>query len=169
MKIAPGNTDFTPLDFVDYPYSHSLVAVLIWGILFGLVHFIIRRNAKNALLLGALVFSHWLLDSIVHRPDLPLTPWTDFRVGMGMWNSVLATLIFESLLFLGGTVLYVRSTRTGTAKGRWGFWAMIGFLAIVYILNVIGTPPDAVEPIAIVGLFQWLIVGWAYWVDRKHC
>jgi membrane-bound metal-dependent hydrolase YbcI (DUF457 family) len=161
----PRRHGIPPLDFVHYPFSHSLVAVVIWGVLFGLVHYILRRNVKHALLLGPLVFSHWLLDAIVHRPDLPITPWTDIRIGMSLWNSV----IFESALFVGGTVLYARATRRKTTSIRWGFWALIGFLAVVYVMNLAGTPPDAVEPIAIVGLSQWLIVGWAYWMDRKHC
>ncbi len=77
VTIEPGNTDFTPLNFVHYPVSHSLLFALCWSVLFGLVYYIFKKNGKAALLIGALVLSHWVLDWITHRPDLPLSPFSD--------------------------------------------------------------------------------------------
>src|SRR5437588_9872370 len=71
VRIDPGNTRFTPLDFYDYPISHSLVAAIGWSVLFGGIYFTVRRRASVAVLLGAGVLSHWGLDFLVHRPDLP--------------------------------------------------------------------------------------------------
>ena len=84
VRIAPGNTVFTPLDFYDYPISHSLLAVLGWSVGFGLVYYAVRRSGRNALILGAIVLSHWVLDFISHRPDLPLIPGMETRVGLGL-------------------------------------------------------------------------------------
>ena len=74
VRINPGDTAYTPLDFYDYPVSHSLLTGIGWAIVFGAVYYAIRRSARNAWILAACVLSHWLLDLIVHRPDLPLVP-----------------------------------------------------------------------------------------------
>src|SRR5438067_1007509 len=73
-----------PLDFVYYPYSHSLLMVCAWAALVAAVHFAIRRNAGGALVLASLVISHWVLDLVVHRPDLPLYPGSTQHVGLGL-------------------------------------------------------------------------------------
>lgn len=99
VKLDPGNTAFTPLNFVYYPFTHSFLSVFIWACLFGIVYFLIRKNLNNSLLIGALVMSHWILDLLTHRPDLPLTLWNDFKVGFGLWNSVSVTIIFEDGIF----------------------------------------------------------------------
>jgi hypothetical protein len=168
VEVDPGNTAFTPLDFVYYPFSHSFLGVLFWALLFGGVFYGIRRNARGALLLGGLVMSHWLLDLLTHRPDLPLLPWAGPMVGLGLWNSVILTLLVEGLIFGGGVFLYVRVTRAKNRKGSLGLWGLILFLVVVYLMNVLGPPPEAAEPIAIIGLLQWLLVAWAYWVDRNR-
>src|SRR5690606_24034260 len=74
VVVQPVVTEFTPLNFVYYPFSHSLFAVLIWGVLFALIYFFLKRNFKASLLLGILVLSHWILDFITHIPDLPIFP-----------------------------------------------------------------------------------------------
>ena len=110
VRINPGDTAYTPLDFYDYPVSHSLLTGIGWAIVFGLVYYAVRRSARNAWILGACVISHWLLDLIVHRPDLPIVPGLKTYVGLGLWNSIPATIIVEGLLFVIGIVLYLRST-----------------------------------------------------------
>ena len=123
VRIAPGITAFTPLDFEHYPWSHSLFMVIVWGALFGVVYYALRRDARASAVLAMAVFSHWLLDFLTHRPDLPL--WPDgTRVGLGLWNSVPATLAMEIGLFVCGILLYVRSTRArdATGVGRCGHW-----------------------------------------------
>lgn len=166
--IEPGNTAFTPLNFVDYPISHGFFGVLIWSILFGLVYYIIKRNVKSSLVLGALVMSHWILDLITHRPDLPLFPWSDAKVGLGLWNSVVLTIIVEGLIFIGGAYLYMKTTRAENKKGSIGLWSLLIFLIIIYVSNIFGPPPPAEGPIAIVGMSQWLLIAWAYWIDKNR-
>ena len=85
VRIAPCDTAFTPLDFVSYPYSHSLVAEMLWGTLLGLLYFALRRDGRAAFVFALCVPSHWLLDFIAHRPDMPIVPGGP-RYGLGLWN-----------------------------------------------------------------------------------
>lgn len=168
VKIDPGNTAFTPLNFSYYPFSHGFLGVFIWSLLFGIIYFLIKKNIKASVLLGGLVMSHWLLDLITHRPDLPLMPWADTKVGFGLWNSVILTLIIEGLIFAGGAYLYLKATNALNKTGSIGLWSLLIFLVIVYLLNVFGEPPPSADLIAIVGLSQWLLIAWAYWIDKNR-
>ncbi len=168
VKLDPGNTKVTPLDFTYYPFSHSFISVLFWAVIFGGVYYIFRRNMKNALLTGGLVMSHWILDLFVHRPDLPLSPWTDIKFGLGLWNSTIITLLFESALFFGGVFVYYRLTVDQNKKGSAGFWLLVMFLTAFYLMNVFGPPPPTEKPIAYVGLSLWLLVAWAYGIDKNR-
>jgi len=168
VAIVPGITKVTPLDFIDYPISHSLFFTLLWGLLFGLVYWLLRKNVKGALVLGLCVISHWLLDLLVHRPDLPLYPGDSMKVGLGLWNSLPATLLLEGAIFAVGVVLYSRVTQATGRAGSYGLWGLVGFLVLIQLANVFGPPPEEVMAIAWVGQAQWLLVAWAYWVDRNR-
>jgi membrane-bound metal-dependent hydrolase YbcI (DUF457 family) len=169
VRIDPGNTVVTPLNFVHYPFSHSLLAVLIWAGLVGGIYFYIKRDRNGAIWLAALVMSHWLLDLITHRPDLPLWPSDDsVFVGLGLWNSLAGTLIVEFGIYALGVFLYARVTRARDKTGTWAFWGLVVFLALIHIMNVFGPPPAEEGPIAYVGFAQWLLVAWAYWIDRHR-
>jgi hypothetical protein len=109
-EIAPGDTAFTPLRFDSYPISHSLVTVVAWGALFGAVHFWGQRRKRDAVVLAALVVSHWLLDFVSHRPDMPLWPGGP-KLGLGLWNHVGATVGIEVLMFAFGLWLARDATR----------------------------------------------------------
>lgn len=165
VAIAPGITTVTPLDFTYYPISHSLLAATGWGILLGGIYLLTRRNRTGALFIGLLVVSHWFLDLLVHRPDLPLYPGGSLLAGFGLWNSTGATLLLEAAVFLAGIVWYLRSTRASDAIGKYGFWGLIAFLTLIYAGNVLGPPPPDVAAIAWAGHLQWLLVGLGYWVD----
>ncbi|MBE0644094.1 MAG: hypothetical protein IH600_08440, partial [Bacteroidetes bacterium] len=168
VQIDPGNTAFTPLNFLYYPITHSFLGALFWAVLFGGVYFAVKKDRRSALLLGALVLSHWLLDLLVHRPDLPLLPGLDLKVGLGLWNSVAATMIVEGAIFAAGAWLYLRATTAVNRQGSWGLWGLIAFLAVVYVMNVFGPPPSDAGTIGYVGLSMWLLVAWAYWVDKNR-
>ncbi|MEW6185043.1 MAG: metal-dependent hydrolase [Thermodesulfobacteriota bacterium] len=168
VMIEPGNTQVTPLNFIHYPISHGLVAVILWGVLIGGLYFFIKRNLKSALVLGVLVVSHWILDWFTHRPDLPLFPGSDIKVGLGLWNSLIGTLIVEGGLFLFGVYLYLKATRAKNKTGHWALWILVVLLAIIYSANLFGPPPPEVKPIAYVGLLQWLFIAWGYWIDRNR-
>ena len=151
VRIVPGITRVTPLDFVSYPISHSLLMQLVWGLLLGGVYFFLRHDSRTATIIGALLPTHWLLDYFAHRPDLPLYPGGP-RVGLGMWNSLPLTLIVEFGLFIAGLILYLSATRS---KGGWnyGFWSFVLFLAAIY---------------RTIALSIWLTVPWAAWGDWQR-
>lgn len=168
VKIDPGNTIFTPLDFVYYPFTHSFAGVLFWGIVVGAGYYFINKNSKTAVLLGALVVSHWVLDLLVHAPDLPIVPGLDIKIGLGLWNYFVLTLIVELAIFAVGTFFYLQVTKAKNKKGNYGFWGLIIFLLLTYFMNIFGSTPPSVEAIAWVGNFQWIVIIWAYWVDRNR-
>jgi hypothetical protein len=166
VEIRPGATAVTPLEFVHYPYSHSLLALLGWGAGVGLAYMLARRSgAWLGVVLAALVLSHWLLDLVAHRPDLPLTPWGAQRLGFGLWHSLPATLVLEAALFACGVALYLDVTRPLDRTGRWACWALVAFLAVTYAGNLFGPPPPSASAVAWAGLAMWLLVAWAYWID----
>ena len=167
VRIAPGNTLVTPLDFEHYPISHSLAAVLVWALAFGVLYQLMRRYPRGAIVAGALVVSHWLLDLLMHRPDLPLYPGSA-RFGLGLWNSMAATLVLELALFSAGLWLYLRATRALDRTGNWALWALVAFLLLIFAGNLFGPPPERVMDIAIVGHAQWLLIFWGYWIDRHR-
>jgi len=168
VEIEPGISAVTPLDFLYYPFTHSLLAAIIWGVLFGLLYFLIKKKLKTAIILGVLVVSHWFLDLIVHIPDLLLIPGLELKVGLGLWNRIVGTLLVEGLIFAGGVYLYLKTTKAKNKTGNFALWGLILFLVLIYIGNLFGPPPDSVQAIAIVGNAQWLIILWGYWIDRNR-
>jgi hypothetical protein len=168
VRIVPGITRVTPLDFESYPISHSLAMGVVWAALVGAAYMAVRRDRTGAFVVAACVLSHWFLDFVVHRPDLPLTPAGDERVGLGLWFSLPATLALELGLFAAGFFVYVRATAARDRFGRIGPWALAAFLVLVYIANVFGPPPPSATAIAWAGQAQWLLVAFAYAIDRHR-
>ena len=164
VAIEPGITAVTPLDFTSYPYTHSLVAGFVWAALLSGAYYVLRLDRRGALWLAALVLSHWVLDLVAHRPDLPL--WPDGpKVGLGLWNSLPATLIVEFALFGVGAWIYATVTRARDRLGSALFWAFVIVLACIYLAAVFGPPPPSARALAMTGLLGWLFVAWAYWID----
>src|SRR5690606_98856 len=121
VVIAPGHTAMTPLMFTHYPVSHSLVAVMGWAIVFGVIYYLLTGQARGAWLLGALVASHWFLDLIVHSPDLPLWPGSEQLWGLGLWNYPALTLLIEGAILVAGVYYYVRARRSMGLAITWWF------------------------------------------------
>lgn len=167
VRIVPGLLPASPFDFTSYPISHSLIAQLGWGALLGLIYFAIKRDAKSAWLVGALVPTHWVLDFIAHRPDMPIYPGSE-KFGLGMWQSVPLTISVEYVLFAVGIALYLRATRARDAKGEWAFWSFVVLLGVLYPASLFGPPPPSVQVLAVSALAIWLIVPWAAWADRHR-
>ncbi len=168
VNIRTDGKQYPPLDFVYYPYSHSLLAVIIWAVLFAAVYYFIRRNRVGAVVLGLAVISHWLLDLIVHYPDLPLYPGTSPVLGFAMWSSPILEMVLELSIVALGVWLYLRTTRAVDATGKWALWSLIAFLVAIHLANSFGTPPPSVTALAWVGQAQWLLVAWGYWADRHR-
>jgi len=166
--VVPGPNPFLTLWLDDYPISHSLLTLIVWGALFGFLYYRRRGDRRAALVIGLLVVSHWVLDFITHRPDEPLYPGGP-EVGLGLWNYPVATVIVESTMLLAGIVLYLRNTRPRDAIGRWGFWGLIVVLAGSYYSTLFTPTPTDMRALAIFGIiFAWVFVLFAWWVDRHH-
>jgi len=164
--ITPGITAFTPLDFVHYPWTHSLLMCALWALAMGALYWALRGDKVAAMLIGAVVLSHWFLDAIVHRPDLPLAPESDVKIGLGLWNSIGGTLALECAMFALAVWFYAAGSRARDRIGQYGFLAIVALLVVSYISAAFGPPPPSVAAIAWVGLAGGIVFGaLGYWID----
>lgn len=168
VRIDPGNTAFTALDFESYPWSHSLHMTLFWAGLVGFVFRTVTRDTRGAVWIGLAVASHWVMDWVTHRPDLPLWPGGP-RAGLGLWNSVAATVIVEIALFIMGLWLYMRVTRPRGGRGRLSLWSLVAVSLLIYASNLRPLPAGTNgRAIALMALLGWLIIPWAWWIDSTR-
>jgi hypothetical protein len=168
VRIDPGNTAVTPLDFVSYPYSHSLAALTIWGLVVGGAYRGIAGGRRTVWILSGLVVSHWLLDYVTHRPDMPIYPGSR-KIGLGLWNSRSATVVVETAMYVVGLWIYVRATQARDRVGRWGLVSLTTVLMVIYVANIIGPPPPSVTALWVVALVgAAVLTAWAWWVDQHR-
>ena len=168
VRIDPGNTALTPLDFYDYPISNSLIGSIFWSIIMGVIVYIFLKEFRTSLILGLVVFSHWILDFITHRPDLPLGPGINLTFGLGLWNSVPGTIALELILFVIGIMLYTGVTSAKDKIGKYGFWSLMIVILLLYFGNIFGPPPPSASAIAVAANGAWLFIIWAYWADHHR-
>ena len=168
VRINPQMPGSLALEFIYYPYSHSLLLSIVWGLLLGGGYYLLRRDKRGAVVIGLLVVSHWFLDLPMHVRDLPLWPGASSpKVGWGLWYSIAATYVIEFTIFAAGISAYVRATRARDRIGRWGLWAYVLVLAILYVMSN-GSPPPSVNVLAWSALGIWLFTPWAWWVDKHR-
>lgn len=169
VVISPGITEMTPLDFTDYPVSHSLLMVIGWGIILGVISFLFLKKFKYSIIIFICVISHWFLDLLVHIPDLPLLPAEDtLKLGFGLWNHPYLSVIIEGLIFFTGVILYYKVTKPVNKTGKYLLIFLVSFLVLIQIANIFGPPPPSVNAIAWAGQLQWLFVIIAFIVDRNR-
>lgn len=168
VRIDPGNTAVTPLDFVSYPWSHSLLLALGWSALFGGLYALSTRDRRGAAVLGLLVASHWVLDWASHRPDLPLLPIGGPKVGLGLWYSMPATVVVEGGLFASGLGLYLWATRAKSWAGHLSLWSLVALLVSAYWANLTSPPPPTERAVALATLALFLFVPWGWWIGRTR-
>lgn len=166
VRITPGITAFNPLEFTHYPISHSLLATIGWGALAGAGYWLWRRDRAEGMTVGMLVVSHWVLDLITHRPDLPLFPGGP-GVGLGLWASVAGTLVVEGAMFTVGLAIYLATARPRSAGGWVGLGTLVVLLLFIYLGDLGGPPPPDARSLAWFAMAGWLIPFWAAWADRK--
>ena len=167
VRIQPGITRMAPLNFTHYPWSHSLAMSVAWGILFGGVYCAVTRYGRGAIVVALCVVSHWVLDFVVHRPDLPLWPGSA-KYGLGLWNAPIAAIGIESAMFALSILIYRDVTRPRDRIGSIVFWLFVVFLAAIYIANASGAPPPNERVLAYTALALWLLPFWAAWFDRHR-
>jgi LexA-binding, inner membrane-associated putative hydrolase len=168
MRIDPGNTKFTPFDLYDYPWSHSLLMCTVWATAFAFLYHLITHYRPGTIAIWIGVMSHWLLDWITHRPDMPLYPGGP-RYGLGLWNSIPGTMIVEFAMFGIGVWLYVRATRPRDRIGRYAFLAYVVLLLVAYVVDRFSPPPTSPAEVAWPGLVMGVVMLlWAWWFDRRR-
>ena len=174
VRIAPGITASTPLEFISYPYSHSLLTLTLLGALFGWA--VTRRGVAPVapiapvapgIILMVLVISHWVLDVITHIPDMPLYPGGP-KFGLGLWNSVPGTLATETVMFALGVWIYARTTTARDAIGKWAFAGVTAFLFVGFIVNANGTPPPSVTALWTMAVGLGALTLWLAWLADHH-
>jgi hypothetical protein len=168
VRIEPGNTAFTPLNFMSYPWSHSLLMSMVWGAVAGHVTRVIFKSTRVGLVVAAAVVSHWVLDYVTHRPDLPLWPGGP-KVGLGLWDSIGGTIEVEGLMLAAGVAIYLHATSARDAVGKWAFWAFVVTLGGAWLSGPFTPPPPSLGALIAVALVMMVLVPvWATWIDRHR-
>jgi hypothetical protein len=167
--IVPGITAASPLSLDYLPYSHSLVSSVIQSIAFAAIYLAITRDRRAAIVLGLVVFSHWVLDWISHGPDMPILHGDGPRYGLGLWNSIPATIAVEGGLFALGCAIYARMTRAKDRAGAIGWWAMVAVLAVAFVGSIFGPPPPSMDAMLAMAFgLLIVIVPVTWWIDRHR-
>ena len=167
VRVNPGDTAFTSLAFDSYPWSHSLLVVTGWACLGVIVGRSLFGSWRTGAMLGALVLSHWILDFITHRPDLPLWP-TGPLVGLGLWDSIPGTILVEGGLLVAGLWLYVGTTSAHDRVGHWSLVALVGLTGLIWVTQPWAAVPPAANAVAWGALILWLLPPWAVWIERHR-
>jgi hypothetical protein len=167
-RIVPRATASTPLVFDSYPWSHSLLMLVLWGFALGMVTRWRAADARTLWLIVALVVSHWVLDFVTHAPDMPFWPGASPRVGLGLWNSIPGTFIVEGALWVACLTMYLRGRRARHWMGRVALWSLVGISTVMWASGPWSAPPPSEQALAWFALIGWLIVPWAVWADRGY-
>ncbi len=168
VSIVANPNPFLRLQFDSYPISHGLVAVIGWATLFASIYFGVARYLAGAITIWIGVVSHWLLDYVTHRPDLPLIAGGNRLMGLGLWNHRWLTIAVELAMLVLGVWIYLRSTKARDQLGGLAFYGFVLVLAGLYATTMLAPPPSSVKKLAIGTLFSWLFVAWAWWFDRHR-
>lgn len=169
MRLVPGATKMNPMDLYDMPWTHSLVGALGWSAGFALLLWLWRRNTMAALIGGAVVLSHWLLDLLVHRPDLTIAG-SPPPLGLGLWNHPGIEIPLELALAFGGLAWFAARTRGRDWQGHVSIVALAVALAAFQAINWLAAQPATmVDPapstVPVTGLFAYAVLAAiAWWV-----
>ena len=169
VSVEPNTNPFLRLAFDSYPISHGLVAVVGWATLFAALYYGFTRYASGAIVIWIGVISHWVMDYVVHRPDLLLYAGGTRLLGLGLWNHRWWTIAVEVALFALGIWVYLQQTKPKDKIGVYAFWGFVGFLLLAYAGVAFGPPPPAsVKKIAIATLCTAVLIPWAWWFDSHR-
>ena len=167
VRVDPAATPFTPLDFVSYPWSHSLLLALGWG---AFAAWLASRSgsARMAAIVAAVLVSHWLLDFVSHRPDLPVWPGGPL-VGLGLWYSIHTTIVVEGAMLVAGLALYVRAAPARDWMGHVALWSFVAVTSAIWLSGPVSPPPPSTQAIAIGGIAGGIVfLLWAQWIERRR-
>ncbi len=170
VRIMPGFMAMSPLDLYSMPYTHSLPGSLFWSAVAFTAYRLWRGqgSARSALVVGAAVFSHWVLDLLVHGPDLLLYPGGP-KVGLGLWNHPAVEWPLELGILFVGLWIYMNATRPLTPAGRWAMPVFGVVLAGIQVASAYGPPPPTPAAVATTALSSYLLLAAVVaWLERKR-
>lgn len=174
VRIVPYITRFNDLDLYDFPWSHSLAMSIVWATAFAGIYHGVTRYSPGTVTIWIGVISHWVLDWITHRPDMPLYPGGGPKLGLGLWNSVAGTMIVEVSMLIVGVWLYMQATKTRDRIGKYAFAAYVLLLLVLYFgdaFSARATEPAAapVSEIFWSGIIaETIFLFWAWWFDHHR-
>jgi hypothetical protein len=160
VRIEPGVNPSGPLVFDFYPYTHSLLASILWGAAACGLYLLIARTGgsrRTGFVLGLAVLSHWFLDFLVHLPDLDLVS-ESYKVGLGLWRHPAVETAVEFALLITGLLLYFRASQGLTVLRRVALAALCVTIAIVQLAGSFGPPPPSVKAMAVTGFALYLVL-----------
>ncbi len=165
LRVVPGFLAGSPLDLYFMPYTHSLLAALIWAAAAGLIYRAWQRqqDAIAALVVALTVASHWLLDLLVHAPDLPLLG-DAHKVGFGLWAWFWPELLLELTLLWAAVAVYARACPQFAVRAC----ALAAVLTLIQLANSFGPVPPSGAAVAVAAVLAFLAVAWGgARVERK--
>jgi len=169
FSVQPGITAGNPLNVYDIPLSHSLAMDVVWGGLLAGTYFTFQRYMRGTVIIFLTVISHWLLDLVSHRPDITLAPGVNIYVGLGLYDSVRATLIVEGLLWLIGVAFYAYTTHAEKKSAAYAFWGVVVIVTVLWASGIAGPPPPNIASVEITNVIIFsLVLAWSYWIDRTR-
>ncbi|MFB3776504.1 MAG: metal-dependent hydrolase [Bryobacteraceae bacterium] len=167
VRFEAGDNPFLTSDF-HYPFSHSLVMNLLWASGAALAYWLFTRYRTGSVVIGLTVLSHWVLDLISHKPDMPLYPGESPMLGLGLWYSVSGTIVVELLMLAAGVWVYHHISRARNRVGSIGLWLFVAVMLLLYVSMLLSPPPPDAKAFAWVGVAFVLFLLWAHWFDRQR-
>jgi len=167
VQIKPGMGAANYFAASDIVMSHSLLMDGLWAALLSAAYFLKRRSPRGAYVIFAVVISHWLLDWISHRPDMPLSPGVHRYFGLGLWGSIPAAVIVEGGFWLLAVIVYSRATHAKNRTAIYAYWIVVAVLTLVWYNNLAGPPPPNPQTVPVTSFLLFsLVAAWAYWMNR---
>jgi hypothetical protein len=168
VRVAPGTTAVTPFVFESYPWSHSLLMLLAWGLLLAAIARMRGVSAQAGWWIAGLTVSHWVLDVVMHAPDMPLWPGSSPHFGFSLWNSIAASFVVEGALWIACLTIYLRSQKARSWVGHLALWSFVLVNSAMWLSGPWATPPSTQRSLGVFGLIGFIVVPWAIWIDRTH-
>jgi hypothetical protein len=166
VQFRPGKGAANYFAASNIEWSHSLGMDAVWAATFAGGYFLWRRSARAVWILFFAVLSHWLLDFISHRPDMPLAPGVPVHFGLGLWASLPATVILEGGFWTFAVIAYFLASHPRNWASAGAYWGGVIILTLIWYSNLTGPPPPDPHTAPIVSLiFFALSVMWAYWMN----